>query len=104
MVDVLIFLAYGLALLSFVLAVVFPAIYLMKNFKEAKGTLIGIGILATVILISYILASSEFVPGFQEGVSSGVIKFIGTGLNAFYMMVATAIITAVYTEVSSAIK
>lgn len=68
------------------LAVVFSLINLIKNPDVLKRTLLGVGILAILLVISYVLASdaavTDSVGDVLEGGEAGSIsKWVSTGIN-----------------------
>lgn len=97
-----IIICYILLAVACLAAVVFPIIQFARNPKNAKGALIGIGALVVVVGISYAL-SSDNNPSNME-ITAEAAKQVGTGLYAFYMLAAVAIIAVVYSEVAKLIK
>lgn len=106
MVDAGLYIAYGLILIALLLSLGFPLVYMAKNPKEAKTALIGVAIVAVVFLVAYLIAPSEFYfHGIEKyNLVGSQLKLIGAGLNTFYILGAIAVIAAVYSEVSSAVK
>jgi hypothetical protein len=97
-----IIICYILLAVATVAAVVFPIIQFAQNPKNAKGALIGIGALVVVVAISYVLASDNN-PSNME-ISAEAARQVGTGLFAFYLLSAVAVIAVVYSEVSKFFK
>ncbi|MCF8465413.1 MAG: hypothetical protein K9G41_11255 [Flavobacteriales bacterium] len=97
-----IIICYILLAVAVLAAVVFPIIQLIQNPKGAKGALIGVGALVLVLGISYAL-SSDAVPGNLEITPEGA-KQVDTGLFAFYILSAVAVIALVYSEVAKLFK
>lgn len=97
-----IIICYILLAVAVLAAVVFPIIQLAKNPKGAKGALIGIGALVVVLGVSYAL-SSDVNPSKIEITAEGA-KQVDTGLFAFYILAAVAIVSLVYAEVSKLFK
>jgi hypothetical protein len=102
MVNYGIIICYILLGVAVAAAVIFPILQLAQNPKGAKGALIGIGLLAVVIGISYALAS-DVNPSKME-ITADDAKKVGVGLYAVYILGAVAIISMVYSEVSKMIK
>ncbi|MCF8277831.1 MAG: hypothetical protein K9J17_13945 [Flavobacteriales bacterium] len=97
-----IIICYILLAVAVLAAVIFPIIQLAKNPKGAKGALIGIGALVVVLGVSYAL-SSDVNPSKIEITAEGA-KQVDTGLFAFYILAAVAIVSLVYAEVSKLFK
>jgi len=87
---------YGLTMLIFALVVIVTLISvfsaLAKNPKGLKKTLIGIGIFVVVLGISYAMATGIETP-MKDGevLSSNGSKWVGAGLNAFYILALLAV-------------
>lgn len=97
-----IIICYILFAVATLAAVVFPIIQLIQNPKNAKGALVGIGALVVVVGISYAL-SADNNPSNME-ITATTAKRVGTGLYAFYLLAAVAIVSVVYSEVSKLFK
>jgi hypothetical protein len=88
-------------------AIVYPVIFLAKNPAKAKSSLIGVGILLVITLISYILASGEIMqfPGFEKfEMTSASTKRVGMGLILFYFLAFGAVGAVIYAEVGKMFK
>ena len=96
------FILLGIAAL---VSIVFPIIGMANNFSKAKGSLIGVGALVLIFIISYFMSSSE-VYNVSEGVvvEGAVSKKSEAGLITLYFMFFIAIGAIVYTEISKAFK
>lgn len=88
-----------LSIAGLILALVFSAIKLFSDKKNAKKTFAMIGGLVLVCVISYALASDKTTVTSVE-VSDSAVKQVGMGLIAFYILIASAIGTIVYSEIS----
>ena len=85
--------------------VVFSVMQMMKSPKNAKKTLYTVGGLVLILIISYLIASSEVLPSYEKyHINSGGSKRVGMGLNAFYFLVIGAVLTILYTEFGKAFK
>jgi len=83
----------GLATVS---AVVFPILAMTKDPKAAKSALIGVGALVIVFGLSYALAGDEMTPKYAKFISTPEeSKLVSTGLVAFYILAAGAIIATI---------
>lgn len=89
-------------------ALIFSIVNIVMNPKNAVKTLISVGILAVIVLISYsfaddtvlTMASGADVP---DNIPSR-LKFADTVLNSMYILFGLAILSIVYTEVSRVFK
>ncbi len=99
-------LTYTLFAIAAIAAVLFPVKYMAQNIKEAKGAFVGVGFLVAVFLVSYLLAPADFhFPGIENYVSGpNTVKLVGTGLNAFGLLLGIGIISLVYFEVMKLVK
>lgn len=83
----------------------------LSDKKAAKNALVGIGLLAGVILISYLFSDTE-MPNFlgaQKFIENGtvtptILSWIGTGLIASYILFAIAVIAIIWSSVSNIFK
>ena len=83
----------------------FSVMQMIKTPDNAKKTLYTIGGLVVVLIISYLIASSEVLPSYEKyHINSGAAKRVGMGLNAFYFLVIGAVLTILYTEFGKAFK
>jgi hypothetical protein len=88
----------GIALLS---AIIFPAIRMVMNPREAKKTLIGLGVIAVIVFISWQFASDEVLPltsPHPDNVPT-VLKMAGTQLGTMYILLLIAVLSIFYTEI-----
>ena len=88
-----------LSIVGLLLALVFSAIKLFNDKKNAKKTLAMIGGLVVVCIIAYMLASDKTTVTSLE-VSDSAVKQVGMGLITFYILIASAIGAIVYSEIS----
>lgn len=88
-----------LSVVGLLLALVFSAIKLFNDEKNAKKTLAMIGGLVVVCIIAYMLASDKTTVTSVE-VSDSAVKQVGMGLITFYILIASAIGAIVYSEIS----
>ena len=83
----------------------FSIIQMIKNPKNAKKTLYTISGLVIVLIISYLIASSEVLPSYEKyQIDSGTAKRVGMGIFTFYFLAIGAILTVFYTEFGKAFK
>jgi hypothetical protein len=88
----------GLALLA---ALIFPAIRMVTNPRNAKKTLIGLVGVAVIVFIAWQFSSDEVLPLATENPDNvpHVLKMAGTQLGAMYILLALAILSIFYTEI-----
>jgi len=90
-ISYLMIIAYIVLALILVLVIIFVLKGLASG-GNAKNTLIGVGAFLVVIAISYFLASGVETP-MKDGevLSANGARWVGAGINAFYILAATAI-------------
>ena len=88
------------------MALLFPLAQIIANPKRGKGTLIGILGLVVVILIAYGMASSEplIFPTPNPDNVPPVLKRVGTGLIAMYLLFGIGLVSILFTEISKSFK
>ena len=98
--------AYVLLGAAIAAAVVLPLFNLAKNPTGAMRSLIGLGVVAVVLIISYVMASDTTIVGSDGTVfdDSAVLKFSDTGLFAAYFALAAAIVVIVFGEIRNVLK
>ncbi|MCB0395580.1 MAG: hypothetical protein KDD36_02940 [Flavobacteriales bacterium] len=87
-------------------AIVFPIIQIIQHPKNIKTYLISLGAIGVVFILSYVMAS-DVVPAklaTDLSITSGDIKWSGTGLIMFYILLAIAAVGILYSEVSRLFK
>lgn len=106
MIDIALYVTYFMILVALVAALAFPLKYLVQHVSEAKGTFIGIGVMALILILGYVFASADYSFKGMEAfnITKGTVKMVGGGLNSFYMMLAVAIVATIYFEVVKFIK
>lgn len=104
-VEIGFYLTYVLLIAAVVIAVVFPIIHLVGDFKKAKTAFFGILALAVILGIGFAMSSGELgEAAIKMDVSSTVVKMVGGGITATFILVGLAIVAAVYSEVSKFFK
>ena len=105
MVDIGLYVGYGLFLLALTVAVVLPLINALKSPKELAKSGMALGALLVVFLVSYGMSGSEVTARYTaQGIGESSSKLIGAGLTMFYIVFFTAVIGIVYSEISKALK
>lgn len=101
---------YAIGLITLVAIVVLVVFFVLKslftNTKSLKSTLIGVGAFAAVIIISYVAAGGDPIQyKLQDGIATdGQSHMVGTGLIAFYILLAVAAISMIFSGVKKVIS
>ena len=83
----------------------FSVMQMIKSPNNAKKTLYMVGGLIVILIISYIVASSEVLPSYEKyHINAGAAKRVGMGLNTFYFLAIGAVLTVIYTEFGKVFK
>ncbi len=88
-------------------AIAFPVMFLAKNPAKAKSTLLGVGALLVISLISFLIASGDVMnfPGAEKfGMTEASTKRVGMGLIVFYILSFGAIGAVLYAELGKLFK
>lgn len=101
LINIGLYIAYFALFIAIAALIFFPIATLVKgNFKNAKGTLGGIAVLAVVIIIAYIVSPADQGLFYTKmGISAGTSKLIGAGLVTTYIIFAGFILITLYTLV-----
>ena len=95
-----IILTYILLATAAITAIVFPIMHLITNPKKGKQVAMAIGALLVVYIIAYLLASDEVTELYAKfNITETQSKQVGTGLIVFYILSASAVASALFTEV-----
>lgn len=104
-IEIGFYLTYVLFAAAALLAVVFPIIHLVGDFKKAKTALFGILGLVVILGIGYAMSSGELGGAdMKVETSATMVKVVGGGIIATFIMIGLAIVAAVYSEVSKFFK
>lgn len=98
--------AYIILGLTILFVVVFVLQNLFTHSATLKSTLIGVGAFAAVLIISYLFAGGD-VMGYKNGdnmATDGQSHLVGAGLIAFYILLAIAAITMIFSGVKKVIS
>lgn len=113
LVDPMAYIAYIILILVLAFVVVFVIKNLFTNTSGLKNTLIGVGAFAAILIISYVLSDTEnpvMANGkslfrYGDKVATGnEIQMSGAGLVAFYILLALAAITMIFSGVKKVIS
>lgn len=98
--------AYILVAFGAGVAIIASLLHMFSDKKAAKGGIMAILFMGVVVLISYLLASSEIPQfiGVDKFIADGtlnahVAKLVDTGLNATYILLALAILSVASSSV-----
>ncbi|MBP7511033.1 MAG: hypothetical protein KA981_03835 [Bacteroidia bacterium] len=88
---------------SIVIWVLASLIHTLKNIKKSIPAIIGFGVLVLVFVIAYSMATPFTMDKFPS-ITGNTSKLVSGGLVTTYILGALALISAVYSEVITAIK
>lgn len=103
MVDAGLIFAYILIGLCALAAIGLPLVQAMGNPSSLKKIGISVGGLVVLFVVCYLIASDSTV-GTTEEVTGGTAKRVGAGIIMFYLLLAGALVSIVYTEVKKLSK
>ena len=105
MVDIGLYVGYGLLLVALAAAVILPLINVLKSPKDLIKSGMAIGALVVVFIIAYGLSGSEVTAKYTaQGIGESSSKLIGAGLTMFYIVFFVALIGIVFSEINKALK
>lgn len=98
-INIGLYLAYFALFVAIAALIIFPVITLVKgNFKNAKGTLIGIASLLGVIVLAYIISPADQGLFYTKmNTSATASKLIGAGLITTYIITIGLVAITLYT-------
>lgn len=103
--------SYILLGIAIVAALVMEFMVTLSDKKAARNSLIGIGLLGAVILVSYLMSDTKMPEffGAEKFVENGtvtptILLWIGTGLIASYILFGISVITILWSAVSNFFK
>ncbi len=94
-IDIGIYVTYGLLAVAALSAIIASIIQMVGNFRKAIPALIGIAVLVIIVLISYSTSTNEA----YENATPAVSQWVGGGIKATMVLVGLGFISAVFTEV-----
>ncbi len=99
MIDLGLWISYILLFAAVAGMAVYSLVNMLRDLKNAKGTLIGVGVLLALFLLSFLISGDEVLPKYEQlGISSGQSKMIGAGLITLYIIGFATVVLAVFTE------
>lgn len=98
--------AFAMILLTIALTIIMPLVAVFQNPKSATRSLIGLGVIVVVFLVSYALASDEPITLANGDVMDEPfdLKFSDMALYATYIAFAGVVLSILYGEVYKVIK
>ena len=95
------YIGLGIGVLS---AILFPVIQMFQDFKKAKTALIGVGAVAALFVICYLISDyQDFTKG-DTYISAGQMRFIEAGIYLFYILLIGTGAAILYSTVSRYFK
>jgi hypothetical protein len=101
LITIGLYIAYFALFIAVAALIIFPVISFVKgNVKNAKVTLVGVGILVGIAILAYIISPADQGLFYTKmNVSAGMSKLIGAGLITTYIVLAGLVIITIYTSV-----
>ena len=103
-VDFTLYFTYLLFALSAIAALIGAVVGTLSKPGALNSSMVGVGGMLLIVLVSYFLASDEVMPYYKETISVTEIKWSGTGIIMLYFLFAGAIGSVVFSSVYSIIK
>ncbi len=94
-INIGMYVTYGLIVIAALAAIIFPVIQMFGNFRKAIPTLIGIGVLALIVVLSYAFSSAEVYPDVGPRVS----QWVGGGITATMILIGLCLFAAIFSEI-----
>lgn len=103
--DGYMYVAYITLAITLAITVLFSITQLFTHKEALKKTLLSVGLLIVIIVVSYVLASGEAVSkAGEEIVSASGSRWVDTGLRVFYILAFIAIGSMIYSGIRKLIK
>jgi hypothetical protein len=104
--DVLIYWGYFLVILTAVITILFPLVFLFLNPKNSIKIFIAIGLMVVIAIIAYSLSQVNFTDMQLEKLdtTAETAKYVGAGLIFTYIMAALAVLSIIYASISKIFK
>lgn len=88
-----------------VLALVMTLMNMIKTPKALIGSLIGIGVLAVIFLVAWLMSSSDMPESLVKlGATSGMYKFIGGAIGTAFILMAIGLLFLLFDLVRGLFK
>jgi len=88
------------------ITILFSVMNIFASTRTLKSFLVILGIAVVLILVSYLLASSEPLPNVQVDVppTAATLKLVGAGLTATFILAGVALLSIIVLEVYRSVK
>lgn len=98
--------AYILLVITALVTIIFPIAYIISNPKSGKTVFVGLAGFAILFVIAYSLASGNIQGDVYEtfNISEATSRFIGGMLNMTYILAILAVLSIIYSGISSIFK
>lgn len=103
--------SYVLLFVAIILLIVFALYQTISEWKQAKGSMLGILAIFAIFLVAFLFSSSEYPKffGVEKFIENGtitptILKVIDTALYSTYIMFFLAIIALIYSSLSRYFK
>jgi hypothetical protein len=104
--DLMLYWGYFLAILSIVIVLGISLMQILKNPKGSLKTLITVGVIVFLALISYAISNNTLTPDQLERakITANGVKMVGAGLIMTYLIMVIAIGVFIYTSLYKLFK
>ncbi len=105
--------SFILIAIAAIAAIGFPIINMVTNPASSKKTLLIVGLMAVVVVVSYVLANGDIFefPGYKKFFYEDITmdphtfsRYVGTGLWTMYILGAVSVLSMIYVEVAKFFK
>ena len=105
LIDIGIYATYVLFFIALISAIVLPLINALRNPSGLMKSLLGVGGLVVLFVLSYALSGDEVsAKAASFGLDAGDSKMIGAGLILFYIVFILSVVGVVFSEINKALK
>jgi hypothetical protein len=105
MLDIGLYVLYGLLAIAVAAAIIFPLVNSLQNPKGLIRSAIGVVIILVLFGIGYALSDDTLSrTAVSAGMTASSVKLIGAGLIMFYIVLVGAVLALIYSEISKALK
>jgi len=99
-VDIMIYVAYGLLGLAVVTAIIMPLVKSIGNPKSLLGGLIGIVCLLVIYGIAYAISQGDVTAVYMKfGVDAGLSNSVGASIIYMYLLLGLSVLGIVFSEI-----
>jgi hypothetical protein len=104
MLDLGLYVFYGLLAIAILAAIVFPVINAIKTPAALLKSLIGVGALLLLFGVAYAISDNNLSQKSAAMVGPNTGKLISAGLIVFYITLILSALAVVYSEITKALK